>query len=287
MPASTTITIPDLPELTAAAAVDELRVIDKSDTSVSVNGRDKRATVQNLVETSPVRPSDNLSVTQTVTAWIAEFRNAIADLTANTQQATTVQSGVTRYSTDAEAATQTETAAAITPANLGSLVGSTSVAGLIQLATDAQVAEGQEAGLAISPAALFASILGPAIFGASANTFRIPVRNTTGDVKVEMRVLIGEHTFTSPASTQDPTSNFNHIHPVAEFTVTYPEAIPTQVLAVIPIPHELNPASYIDASNLWTRVKTYGLTSAVLRSTRVNGVSAGEQVAVKYVVIGY
>jgi len=74
-------------------------------------------------------------------------------VTTNTTSSTTVV-GIVELATDAETVTGTDTARAITPANLQAMTASATRDGIVELATDAETITGTDTGRAITPANL-------------------------------------------------------------------------------------------------------------------------------------
>jgi hypothetical protein len=284
-----TVRITQLTPLTTGTNIgDLLPIIDVSDTSASTEGTDKRITARSLVETTNVRPSHNTTLNKTMTAWLADFVQDIEGLKNLTVEANTTRLGVTRYATTSQARTKTATNRTITAANLSSLGSEVGFAGLLALASQAMVSDGQDNESAITPFTMFQSILGGASLGNNSWTFKFPCRNVVGDVKTEFVVQVGQTTYDTMTTGQNPENNFNHIHQTVEFEITYPELFPNRALMVIPMPLESTPSEYIEGSDFWVRPLEVRQSGATMKSTRISGTSDGTQTAAcRYLVIGY
>lgn len=267
---------------------DEVVFVDKSDTSGSVDGTDKKMRIREFIETAPLRPSSAEEIERPLSEWIGEFKDSIDSLQGKTEKATSNRFGVTRYATTEEAQNKTEDSRAITPANLGNLDSSESLAGLIAIASALEVSDGQVDNKAVTPATLFESILGDAVLGSNEWVFKLPTRNVVGDVKTELVIQFGQREFSTMQTELNPTSNFNHIHQRVEFDVTFPQPFPNTTLMVIPIGFEATPSEYTEGSNFWIRPFDIRNSGATLRASRINGVSDGSEIgAVRYLAIGY
>ena len=96
--------------------------------------------------------------------------------------ASTTSAGIVELATDAETITGTDTARAVTPANIQAKVASTTAKGIVELATNAEAVTGSDTARAVTPAGVAAAIAGTP-GGASAaekanimlNAFRISV----------------------------------------------------------------------------------------------------------------
>lgn len=272
----------------ALAWNDELVVVDKSDSSGSVEGTDKKFRIREFIETAPLRPANDQTVQKPLAEWVGEFREGVSSLESKTENATTNRFGITRYATAAQARAKNRSDRVITSRNLADLDATETMAGLIALATSLETSEGQADDKAITPATLFNDILGDAVLGNNSWVFKIPTRNVVGGVKTELVVQIGQQEFSTMQTEMNPQSNFNHIHQRVEFDVTYPEPFPSNALMVIPIGFEVTPSEYTEGTDFWIRAFDTRKSSATLRATRINGVSDGSEVgAVRYLAIGF
>lgn len=267
---------------------DEVAVVDKSDTTGSVDGTDKKFRIREFIETAPLRPHNAIEIQKPLAQWVGEFRDTLNALDDRTQTANTTRFGVTRHATDAEAKAKTARNRSITPANLAALGSTEALAGLIALASAAEVSDGQVDDKAITPATLFESILGDAVLGNNEWVFKLPTRNVIGDVKTELVIQFGQQEFSTMMTEMNPQSNFNHIHQRVEFEVTFPQPFPNTTLMVIPIGFEATPSEYTEGSDFWIRPYSIRNSGATLRATRMNGVSDGDEIgAVRYLAVGY
>lgn len=283
-----TIRVVQLDETDQARWNDELHIIHKDDTSGSVDGTDKRISVRNFIETSPVRASTDKSVVKQLAIWIGEFKSKIEALEVKTKQATTNIFGITRLATDAQAKAKTVSNRTVTPSNFKVMDSSENYAGFLALANKDEVLEGNVNNKAISPKNLFDSILGDAVLGNNKWTFKFPAKNVVGDIKMEFVVQVGHVEFITMKTEMDPQTNFNHIHETQEIKVTFPEKFQSYCLMVIPFGFEATPSEYTEATDFWFRPYDITKTGATLRASRINGVSDGtEEAAVRYLAIGY
>jgi len=78
---------------------------------------------------------------------------------ANMAAATTTAQGAVELATDAETQTGTDTARAVTPANLAACTATETRKGVVELATDAEAKAGSDTARAITPALLAAVLL--------------------------------------------------------------------------------------------------------------------------------
>lgn len=288
MASNSTIRITDNNAITVAGINDEIAIVDKSDTSASTDGTDKKITSRNLLEHTTIRPSGDLAVNKKLTDWIQQFNTDITGIIDRTQDANTTQFGVVRFATADQAQSKDRYDRAISSGVLSSLGSTEAIAGLIALATAQQVSEGQSDDTAITPATLFESILGDGVIGNNSWSFKLPVRNVNGDIKMELIVQVGQTNFNTMPTGSNPSSNFNHIHQEVEFEVTYPSPFPTLALMVIPVAFEATPSEYEEGTDFWIRPKTVRNSGATLRATRINGTSPGEeQAGVRYLAIGF
>lgn len=283
-----TVRIIELDPTTALAGNDEVPVVDKSDLSGSVDGTDKKMTIQNFFETAPVRTSSNKAIVRTLADWIDGFKTSIDGLEERTQEATTLRFGITRLATDAEAKAKKSKERVVTPSNFDSMGSTEMFAGLLALATAQEVLEGQVDDKAITPKTLFESILGDATLSNNQWTFKLPVRNIVGDVKMELVIQVAQVDFVTMATEMNPQSNFNHIHETQTIEVTYPEQFQSNCLMVIPLGFEATPSEYTEGSDFWIRPYEVRRSGATLKATRINGTSDGtEEAAVRYLAIGF
>lgn len=283
-----TVRIVQLNPTTVLAWNDELPFVDKSDLSGSVDGTDKKINIRNFFETAPVRPAGDLSITRTLSDWIGSFKTSIAGLEARSKDATTEVIGVVELATDLEATAKTLNNKVLTPSNLAKFDATEAFIGMLALATAQEVAEGQIANKALTPKTLFQSILGDATLSNNQWTFKLPVRNVIGDVKMELVCQIAQVNFKTMATEMNPQSNFNHIHQTQVIEVVFPEQFQSNCLMVIPLGFEATPSEYTEGSDFWIRPYEVRRAGATLKATRINGVSDGtEEAAVRYLAIGY
>lgn len=283
-----TVRIPELVKKTQTRWDDIIPFVDVSDTAASVDGTDSHITIRDLFEKSYVRSSNNLNKQNKLYEWIGKFDTSIADLVLKTRKATTGRYGITRYATDSQAKSKSSSDITLTPSNLAAMDATTAFAGLVALATAQEVSEGQVDNKAITPKTLFDSILGDAHISNNQWTFKIPVKNVIGDVKMELSIQVAQAEFLTIPTDMNPQSNFNHIHQMVEFEVIFPEPFTNMCLMVIPVPMEVTPSEYTEATDFWIRPFSIRRSGATLRATRINGVSNGaEEAAVRYLAIGY
>lgn len=283
-----TVRIIELDRKTQLAWNDIVPFVDVSDTSGSLDGTDNSMTIRDFFETAPVRSSINLNIVRPLGEWIGNLNKSVSDLVDRTKNATTTNVGVVELATDAEAKAKTAGNRALTPKNLAALGSTETLAGLIALATAQEVSEGQVTNKAITPSTLFKSILGDAVLSNNQWTFKLPVRNVVGDVKMELVIQIAQKEFLTMKTEMNPSSNFNHIHQTVDVEVTYPEQFPNTCLMVIPIAIEATPSEYTEATDFWIRPVEIRRSGATLRASRINGVSNGaEEAAVRYLAIGF
>lgn len=288
MASNTTIRVTDNTAITTAAADDELLIVDKSDLTASPDGTDRKIIARDLLENTSVRPISEPTVIKKLNEWIQQFKNDITTVVDRTQDATTTNFGVVQFATADQAKAKTRYDRALSAGVLSSLGSTETLAGLIALATQQQVAEGQSTDTAVTPYTLFQSILGDGVIGNSSWTFKIPIRNVVGDVKMELIVQIGQANFSTMVTNEDPTSNYNHIHQSIDFDVVYPEQFPTLGLMVIPMAFEATPSQYEEGTDFWIRPKEVRNNGATLRATRIGGTSPGdEEAGVRYLAIGF
>lgn len=283
-----TVRIIKLDKKPSVAWNDVIPFVDVDDTSGSVDGTDCSITIRDMFETAPVRSSADLSLVKPLSEWIGLFDQSIKDVLERTKKATTTNFGIVRYATDTETKAKVKGDRALSAKNLAALDATTSLAGLIALATAAEVGEGQVDNKAITPSTLFESILGDAVLSNNRWTFKLPVKNVVGDVKMELVVQVAQEDFVTMDTELNPQSNFNHIHQTIDVEVTYPEQFQNTCLMVIPIGIEATPSEYTEATDFWIRPFDVRRAGATLRATRINGVSNGEEeAAVRYLAIGY
>lgn len=283
-----TTRITNLDEGTDVASDDELAMVDKSDTSGSVDGTDKKWTAQSFAEEVPVRPSTDQNAQKKLSEWVGMFRDTLSDLVDKTKKATTTRWGITRYAKDSEAKSKSSGERSITPKNLDALGSTESLAGLVALASVQGVSEGKEGDTAATPYTLFHGLLGESALGNDDWSFKIPTRNVVGDVKTELVVQVGQREFDTTQTLQDPETNYNHIHDTVEFDVTFSQPFPNTTLMVIPLGLEATPSSYTEGTNFWIRPFEIRKSGATLRASRINGKSDGDEIgAVRYLAIGY
>jgi hypothetical protein len=82
--------------------------------------------------------------------------------TGDESAASATASGIVELATDAETITGTDTARAVTPANIQAKVASTTAKGIVELATNAEAVTGSDTARAVTPAGVAAAIAGTA-----------------------------------------------------------------------------------------------------------------------------
>lgn len=283
-----TVRIISLDPLVDVAPQDDLVILDKSDLGTSLEGTEKRISARDLVEKTSVRPSTDLTQNQSLSDWLGQFSSDISGISEVTQQATTARLGVTRYATTQQARAKSVSTRAITPANLGQMDATQDLAGLVALAGVLAMADGQRDDVAVTPYDIFHGLLGESSIGNNSWVFKLPTRNVQGDVKLELVIQIGQVTYDTMQTQQNPETNFNHVHQTVQFDVDFPEDFPANALWVLPMPMEATPSQYTEGTDFWVRPYSVRRSGATFRATRLAGTSDGsEQAVCRYIAIGY
>lgn len=283
-----TTRITDLDFTAVVGLNDELVMVSKADLEYSADGTDRKITPRNLIENTSIRPSNNLTVSQTVAEWVGEFRDAIQDLENSTGQASTGSPGTIATATDSQARNKVSNAVALTPSNLNNLIADDLVHGLLRAATGSDAEDHTIIDAAITPAVLFSTILGASVFGANSNVFKFPVKNSDTDELVFLTIQYGQQTGNGVFTNVRPETNPNHTHQFVDVGVTFPEPFENACLMVIPMGFDVDPMNYEEGTDYFFRPKSFGLETATIRGTRINGLNEdGEQIGVKYIAIGY
>lgn len=287
-PLEFTTRITDLIPIEEVDINDEIPIIDKDDLEYSADGSDRKISPRFLVETASIRPSNNLTVSKKTSEWISQFRDDLTTLKNSTGQATTGKSGTVTMATDSQARNKVSESAALSPSNLSALIATTIMHGLLRNATAADAQDHTVKDAAITPETLFSGVLGASSFGAPSHVFKIPVKNADDNSLVYLTVQYGEQVSNGTFTNVRPESNPNHTHPFVDVGVTFPEPFETQCLMVIPMGFDVDPASYDEGTDYVFRTRRHDLNTAVIRGSRIGGLNtAGEQIGVRYIAIGY
>lgn len=161
--------------------------------------------------TGDVEAGQIVTVVYNATDDVFEMISSLADVTGSVAAASETVAGKVELATDAETATGTDTARAVTPANLQSKVASDTAKGIVELATIAETTTGSDAARAVTPDGLAGSDFGKK--GTSVQVVAGATDVATGDGKAYFVIpdgvggmnLVGAHAYVITAGVTNTT----------------------------------------------------------------------------------